>query len=132
MSNIIGVCILDARDKTLQTLDDDGRNVVHRHADGQPITWQLVGDAAEGKFLSPTGTPAGIEWLEPKAPTGTFKVGKLSHADKVLKVDDTNDKASTAGEWRYKLRVRIGTDIYETISTLPPVVAVSDPVIINR
>ncbi len=132
MSNIIGVCILDARDKTLQTLDDDGRNVVHRHADEQPITWQLVGDAKDGEFTSAPGDPPPIRWAGNQAPEGTFKPSKLSHGKTTLKVNDTNDKDSTAGDWMYQLSARIGGELYQTALTPPPIVAVSDPIIINR
>ena len=132
MSNIIGVCILDAQARTLQTLDDDGRNVVHRHADEQPITWELVGDAKGGEFTSAPDDPPPIRWIDPQAPAGTFKPPKLSHAKGTLKVNDANDKDSTAGLWRYQLSARIGGVLYQTSLTRPPIVAVSDPVIINR
>jgi hypothetical protein len=133
VSNIIGVKILSATDKTLQTVDGDGQNVVHRHQDGQPITWQLVDDAAGGEFTSLATDPPPIEWIPPLAPANTFKDHKLTHGKKTMKVDDTNDKASTAGSWMYRLSARINGDLYQTVlSKDSPIVAISDPVIINR
>jgi hypothetical protein len=120
MSNVIRVTILDDQEQTLQTEDGDGRNVVHRHQDPQPITWELdVGPKNAGFMPKGSATPA-IEWLKP-VPAGMFKTPHLSHNDRTLRVDDQNDDAATLGDWPYRLSAMINGLVYQTVpKSLPP------------
>jgi hypothetical protein len=120
MSNVIRVTVLNHQDQTLQTEDDDGRNIVHEHADPQPITWELDVLPKSAGFTKGTSPPP-IEWLGQGAPTGTFGTPHLSRNDRTLRVLDHNHDAATAGTFPYRLSAEINGLIYQTVpKSLPP------------
>jgi hypothetical protein len=132
MSNVINVSVLDPVARTLQTDDYDGQNIVHKHKDKQPITWELVGVAAGDGFVPMTDPKnPGLEWDDPVRAAKAFSGAHVN--DTTLRVNDKNNTPVTGGDYYYTLNAMIGGQLYSTVSMRKdPRKALTDPVIINR
>ncbi|MFO1506903.1 MAG: hypothetical protein U1F23_07460 [Lysobacterales bacterium] len=69
----------------------------------QTIEWNLVLNAQQkGSFNTQQSTPPGFAWTTRTQPAGSIFSG-LTVGDTQIKIQDTNNSSSTAGDWTYKL-----------------------------
>lgn len=113
-------------------------NQIKRDKDAQVIRWKIQGNAKGASFLPIEGDCPGFEWLPPVPPPGVFKDAKISSStdgvDDVLKIKDFNTDDKSKGEWYYLLRIKLGSEVYESPPTrVPcPTAATKSPVIVNN
>lgn len=113
-------------------VDQHGKdNEVSQGPNAQTITWQLTGDAASGSFVPMSADPPGFEWIV-APPDGIFGPPTVSQGSgNQLTMTDTNNSASTAGSWTYRLRLNVGGTVYST-KTLSLAATTTDPTIRNK
>jgi hypothetical protein len=131
MPNNLNVTLDETRTPWAVDVDQKGGgNVVSQGPNAQAIAWQLTGTAAPGSFVSLSDPNPGFEWIS-APPAGVFSDPSRSANGNQLTIADTNDSASSAGSWTYRLRVNVGGTVYST-TTLSLGATTTNPAIINR
>lgn len=132
MPNNLNVTLDESQSPWAVDVDQHGKdNEVSQGPNAQTITWQLTGNAASGSFVPMSADPPGFEWIS-APPDGIFGTPTVSQGSgNQLTLTDTNNSASTAGSWTYRLRVNVGGTVYST-KTLSLAATTTDPTIINK
>jgi len=131
MPNNLNVTLDKSKTPWAVDIDQNGNdNQVSQGPNAQNITWQLTGDAASGSFVPLSDPSPGFEWIT--APTtGIFSDPSRSPNGNQMTISDTNNSASTAGSWTYRMRINVGGTVYTT-NTLSLAATSTNPVIVNR
>ena len=131
MPNNLNVTLDETKTPWAVDVDQHGKdNEVSQGPNAQTITWQLTGNAASGSFVALSDPNPGFEWIV-APPAGIFSAPSRSPNGNQLTISDTNNSATTAGSWTYRLRVSVGGTVYST-KTLSLAATTTDPVIKNK
>ena len=117
MPDILHVTLDTNTEPTSVDIDQTGNaNVISRGANRQSITWQVVGNAATGSFVSMSDPEPGFEWVD-APPAGIFGDPTLSSNGKQLTLTDLHTGDETAGIWTYIVRIKVGGVVYKSRTT---------------
>lgn len=94
------------------------------------IRWELVGNAATGKFHPQQEPEPGFRWLQP-TPDGVFGEPMPSGDFKQVSISDLNNSQQSKGTFIYQLWIEVDGVSYSTIAELG-MRAATNPAIINR
>ena len=131
MPNNLSVTLDETKTPWAVDVDQHGKdNEVSQSPNAQMIVWQLTGNAASGSFVALDDPNPGFQWIS-APPDGVFSSPSRSQNGNQLTISDTNNSASTAGSWTYRLRVNVGGTVYST-KTLSLAATTTDPVIKNK
>ncbi|HET9033474.1 MAG TPA: hypothetical protein VFN25_11275 [Dokdonella sp.] len=101
---------------TVNVNQSGNANHVPHGAKAHTITWRLSGNAKTGFFVPLSDPEPGFSWFRTKPSEGIFSDMAIRGNGKKLTVNDTNDNASSKGEWTYVMRVNVGGTVYSTIA----------------
>lgn len=85
------------------------------------ITWRLRRSCPNRGSFNALDDPAhpGFAWIPPLPPRGVFGQPRLANSGDRITISDTNDVASSSGEWAYRLCVTINSLPYSTTGIVP-------------
>jgi len=113
MPNFLNVSLDKTTTPWSVDIDQTGNaNHVARNAAAQTITWQLVGNAATGSYVS-------FQWQAPVPPNAIF--GPFTpdpNNNRRATMSDLNSSQATSGSWIYKLTIEVDGVEYSVIISL--------------
>jgi len=113
MPNLLRVSLDKTTTPWSVDIDQSGNaNHVPRNAAAQTITWQLVGNAATGSYVS-------FQWQGTGPPNGVFGpfTPDSSNSSRAT-MSDLNNTQATSGTWIYKLTIEVDGVEYSVIISL--------------
>ena len=114
---------------------NDGKDIeIKWNGNIQKITWMLKGNPLKNGEFEPIKQPEpGFEWVPSPdiPPVGYFGEPEVSQNKKSLELIDNHLNASTNGQWKYRIRVKLDGVVYSETAPFP-VGTRSNPIIINH
>lgn len=127
MANNINVTL----NTNVLNIDDNGGTHVSKNPNPQTISWNLIGNLAQGEFVSMSAAEPGFEWVPPLPPAGIFGTPQRGANGNSLDLVDNHSNDDSDGSWIYRLRASLNGCVYTTTASTGITSTSNNPIIIN-